>query len=49
MKTGAFGEDIKEQYINQYFQELDKELNLDLSAICREDFYAQMKQRVRTL
>jgi len=48
LKTGAFGEDIKEQYINQYFTELDKELSNDLSTIYREDFVQQWQVHMKT-
>jgi len=46
-KKSVWGDDIREQYVNQYFLELEKELNNDLSAILKEDFAQSFAQRGR--
>jgi len=37
-RKSVWGDDIREQYVNQYFLELEKELGNDLAQILREDF-----------
>eukprot|EP01114_Cavostelium_apophysatum_P014276 TRINITY_DN3658_c0_g1_i1.p1 TRINITY_DN3658_c0_g1~~TRINITY_DN3658_c0_g1_i1.p1 ORF type:complete len:928 (+),score=296.49 TRINITY_DN3658_c0_g1_i1:268-3051(+) len=43
VKSGLFTGDLKEPYITEYFRELEKEVNNDMSIILREDFPQQWR------